>query len=163
LVVDLTGETDPSGFSQRLDARSDVHPVTEDVAVPVNDVSKVNADTQMDGAVKRDRAVALVEGSLDLNSAADSLKGAGEFDEESVSCTLHLAALVLGEQGTKESRVLFEECQSQGFVGLGERRIPDKVRQHDGCKLSSVLVHDLSLLLLRQYGISGVLRQVETG
>jgi hypothetical protein len=84
-----------------------------------------------------------VEGPLDLHSAADGLKGAGKLDEESVSRAFHLATFVLGKQRAKESRVFVEECQSQGFVGLCERCIPDDVRQHDGCKLSSV--HGLPL------------------
>ena len=79
--------------SARPSSRRDVDAVAEDVAVLDDDVADVDADTELDAMVRRQRGIAFGHRRLHLGRATQRVDNAGELDQQAVAGRLDDAAL----------------------------------------------------------------------
>ena len=82
LAIGVLGETDRAGRGDPFQSRGDVDAVAHQIAVGLlDDVAQMNADPELDAALRRQAGVALDEAVLDLDRAAHRVDHAAEFDE----------------------------------------------------------------------------------
>ena len=96
MVVGRAGDADPARLGKRLQARRDVDPVAEEVAVASDHIAEIDADPERHAAVSRQVGVAALERALNRNGASDRLHGAHEFDHDAVAGRVEDAALMFG-------------------------------------------------------------------
>ncbi len=90
-------DANAAGLGQSLQPRGDVDAVAEDILAVDDDVAEIDADAQVDAAIRRQVGVALGHAALNLDGAAHGIDDAGEFDEQPVARRLDDAALMLGD------------------------------------------------------------------
>ena len=96
----LLGETDRAGLGDAFQARGDVDAVAHQVAVALlDDVAEMNADAELDAALRRQAGVALDEAVLHLDRAAHGVDHAAELDEAAVAGALDDAPVMRGDGG----------------------------------------------------------------
>jgi hypothetical protein len=91
------GHANASGLGQTFQPSRDVHPITEDVVVPHNDVALVNADTELDAIVARCSGISLIHPVLPLGRTPQCINHTGEFDQQPITGRFDDAAPVFGD------------------------------------------------------------------
>ena len=75
----------PAGRRKALDARGDVHPITEEIAIVGDDVAEVDANTEIHPLGFGQGLVKLAQLVLDLDRAPGSFDRACEFGNDAVA------------------------------------------------------------------------------
>jgi hypothetical protein len=76
-------------FGESLQARGNIHSITEHVVLVEYHVSKINPDAIFNAAVHRTRAFALHHCGLDVDGALHGVLNGGKFHQYSVACSLY--------------------------------------------------------------------------
>src|SRR5207248_6443551 len=95
----VVGEADAAGLGKRFDARRHVHAVAENIAGIQDDVAEVDADAELDAALRRQAFVALGHAALDVKRAAQRVDHAAELRQQAVAGVLDDASAVPGDAG----------------------------------------------------------------
>ena len=87
--VGVLGKADRARLRNAFEPRGDVDPVAHQIAVALlDDVAEMDADAELDAALRRQAGVALDEAVLHLDRAAHGVDHAAELDEAAVPCAL---------------------------------------------------------------------------
>jgi len=97
VVMHRIGDEHPAGIGERLDARGDVDAVAIEIVALDDHVAEIDADAQLDAAVRPDSSVPLGHRLLHRDRAAHRVDDAGELDEEAVAGGLDDAPPVFGD------------------------------------------------------------------
>ncbi len=81
ILLHARGHTDAAGLGQCFEPCSDVHPVTEDVAILDHNIAHIDADPELDARVRRYCRVALGHAGLHFSRAAQRIDHAAELDQ----------------------------------------------------------------------------------
>src|SRR2546426_1080272 len=109
MIVHLLREADPARLSQRLNPCRDVDTVAIDIAAPVDHVTQVNADLELDPARRGGDCVPLGEGALNLNGTLRRLERAVELDQERIADGLDLGAVETWKDRAQQTTVFLEQ------------------------------------------------------
>jgi hypothetical protein len=97
LVVNRIGDEHPAGIGQGFDPRRDVDAVAIEVVALDDHVAEIDADAQLDAAVRRDADVPLGHRLLDFDRAAHRIDDAGKLDQQTVAGGLDDTTVMLGD------------------------------------------------------------------
>jgi hypothetical protein len=146
LLVDGAGDADAARLGELLDARGNVHPIAEHVAVLDDDVADIDAESEQDLAVRRHVGVAPGHALLDLDGAGRGIHQAGELDQHPVAGGLDDSAAVPGDRRVDELDPMRPEArQGAGLVKLHQPAVTHHVageNRHQPA-LDTNLVHDI--------------------
>ena len=133
LPVGVLGKADCARLADTLQPRGDVDAVAHQIAVALlDDVAEMNADAELDAALRRQPGVALDKAVLDLDRAAHRVDHAAEFDEASVAGALDDATMMHSDG--RIDQVAAQRAKSGEraiLVGAGEPAVADDVRDQD--------------------------------
>jgi hypothetical protein len=87
----------PPGSARPFQPRRDIHPVTEDVVGLRNDVTLMNADTELNAIVARCSGISLIHPVLPPSRATQCINDTGKFDQQAITGSLHDATPVFGD------------------------------------------------------------------
>jgi hypothetical protein len=93
LVAHHTADTDPTRLGHRFEPRGNVDAVAEDVVAVDDDVAEIDADAEVDTALRRLGMVG--HRRLPLGRTLDGVDDTGELDEQAVAGGLHDTPMVL--------------------------------------------------------------------
>src|SRR5262249_25518208 len=102
-----------------------------DIVVPMDDVSQVHADADLNRPLGGSSGVPLAQGLLDLDRAASRFQSTGELDQESIAERLDLPAAVAAENRAQQSIVLVKQFEGLGLVPLVNGDGAADVGEHD--------------------------------
>src|SRR6202022_2455790 len=97
LVMDRVGDEDAAGIGERFDPGGDVDAVAIKIVALDDHVAEIDADAQLDAAVRRDVAVALAYRLLHRDCAAHRVDDARKLHQQAVAGGLDEAAVMLGD------------------------------------------------------------------
>ena len=137
LLVRRPRQTNPARLAHALEPRGDIDAVAHQVAVALlDDVAQMNADAELDAALRRQAGVAFDEAALHLDGAAHSVDHATELDQASVAGALDDAPAMRGDGGIDQIAAKPPEARQRAIlVGAGEPAIADHVRDQDRSNL----------------------------
>ena len=140
LPVGVLGETDGAGFGDAFQSRGNVDAVAHQVAVALLDhIAEVDADPELDAALRGKTGIALDHTVLHLDGAAHGIDDASELDEDAVAGALHCAAMMRGDGGIEQiAPQPAQPSQCPVLVGTGEPAVSDYIRRKDGCEFPSL-------------------------
>src|ERR1700722_7745825 len=99
LSVSVLRQADCSGLRYAFETRGDIDAVTHQVSVALFDhVSEMNADPELNAALRRQAGVALQESVLQLDRAAYCVDHATKFDNEAVARALDYTSSMDGDR-----------------------------------------------------------------
>jgi hypothetical protein len=131
-------DADPAGLSQAFEARGNIDPVTENVAVLDDDIALVDADPQINAALGRERSVSLRHLRLYFSGAVRSIDGAGEFGQEAVARGLDHAPVMGGDGRIDQFGADGSEAPERALlVGADQPRVPGYIRGENGGKAAA--------------------------
>jgi len=90
----------------------------------------VDPDPDLDG-LDPALGVTVVEAALDVDRALERPQRAVELHQEAVAGGLDLPAPVGGQEGPDHVRLVAEQVEGAGLIGLGRCGVPDRVGEHD--------------------------------
>jgi hypothetical protein len=98
LPVGVFRETDRAGLGDPLQSRGNIDAIAHQVAVTLlNDVANMNANAELNAALRRKASVALDHAVLHFDGTTHGVNYAAELDESAVACALHDAAMMNGD------------------------------------------------------------------
>ena len=122
----------PPGSASAFEPRRDVDPVAKDVVVLDDDVAEVNADAELDPAVRGAAALRSAIAALHLDRAAHRIDDAGEFHQQAVAGGLDDAATVFGDLGIDQlAPVRFQPCERPFLVRTHQPRVAGHIGGED--------------------------------
>jgi hypothetical protein len=102
VVINRIGDEHPAGIGQGFDPRSDVDPIAINVIGLDDDVAEIDADAQLDAAVRADTRVPFGHRLLHHDRAADRIDNAGKLHQHAVAGGLDDATAVFGDLRIEE-------------------------------------------------------------
>jgi hypothetical protein len=99
LPLGVIGEANATGLGHALEARRHIHAIAEDVSAVENDVTDVDADSELDALVGREILVAFGHAALNVECATQRVHDAAELDQHAVTGGVDHPPAVLGNAG----------------------------------------------------------------
>ena len=156
LAIGVFREANAARLANAFETRGDIDAVAHQVAVGLLDhVAQMDADTELDAALRRQARVALDHAVLHLDRAAHGVDHAAELDEDAVAGPLDDAPVMRGDGGVDE--VAAQPSQTrQGaiLVRAREPAVADDIRDQDRRDLPG-LAHSSGSPALRRPSNSG--------
>src|SRR5262249_31950073 len=135
ILLDPSRHADASRLRNALQASSDVHAITKDVATLDDHVALVDTNPELDALVRGHLGVPLSHPALNLDSAAEGVHDTRELHEHTVAGGLHDPTTVLGDLGVYESAAMgLELGERPFFVSAHEAAVSGHVSGQDRCK-----------------------------
>ncbi len=98
LTISVVGEADRARLANAFEPCRDVDPVAHEIAVALlDDVAEMNADAELDTALRRQAGVAFDHAVLHLDGATRGVDHAAELDENAVAGALDDAPMMDGD------------------------------------------------------------------
>ena len=98
LPIGVLGEADRAGLGDALQPRGDIDAVAHQIAVGLlDDVAEMDADAELDAALRRQAGIAFDHAVLHLDRAAHGVDHAAELDEAAVAGALDDAPVMHGD------------------------------------------------------------------
>jgi hypothetical protein len=116
VIVNGVGDKHSTGIGQDLDPRGDVDTVAIEVVALDDHIAEIDADAQLNAALRRDARVPLGHRLLHLERAAHRIDDAGKFHQHTVAGSLDDAAMVLGDFGINELAAQRFEAFERAFL-----------------------------------------------
>ena len=140
LAIGVLGKADRAGRGDALQPRGDIDAVAHQVAVALlDDVAEMDADAELDAALRRHAGIALDHAVLHLDGAAHGVDHAAELDEAAVAGALDDATMMHGDRGIDQIAAQRPQPrQGAILVRAGEPAVADDVRRQDCSKLSGL-------------------------
>ena len=142
LSVGILRDADPAGLTDAFEPRGDVDAVAHQVAVALLDhVAEVDADPELDAAIRRHAGIAFAHGVLHLDRAAHRVDDAAELDQRPVSGALDHAPMMHGNRRVDQIAAQRPQPRQRAvLVCSGEPAVADHVGDQDRRDLAG-LVH----------------------
>ena len=133
LSVGILRDADPAGLTDAFEPRGDVDAVAHQVAVALLDhVAEVDADPELDAAIRRHAGIAFAHGVLHLDRAAHRVDDAAELDQRPVSGALDHAPMMHGNRRVDQIAAQRPQPRQRAvLVCSGEPAVADDVRDQD--------------------------------
>ena len=133
ILLDPRRHADTAGIRQSFETRGHVDAVAENVAILDDDVADIDADPELDPAVRRHIRVALGHAALDVDGAADGIDDGCEFGQQPVPRRLHQASAILGDPGIEQGRPVVPQSADRAFlVGAHQPAVAGHIGGQDG-------------------------------
>jgi hypothetical protein len=130
--MDGIGDEHPAGIGQGFDPCRDVNTVAVEIVSLDDHVAEIDADAQLDAALRRDTRVPLGHHLLHLDRAAHRIDNAGKFHQQAVAGGLDDAAAVLVDQRIDQfSSVALESGERSFLINAHQPRISDDIGAED--------------------------------
>ena len=126
----------PPGSARTLEARGDVHAITEQVAALDHHVADMHADAELEPPVGGQVPIGSGEPRLCLDGALDGFYGAGELGEDAIASGVGDPTAVLGNKTIHGLAAGGQKVQSPDLVRTHEPGIAGHVRREDGSELA---------------------------
>ena len=144
MPISVFRKADRAGRGETFQSRGDINAIAHQVAVALLDhIAKMNADPELDAALRRKAGVAFDHAILHLDGTAHSVDHATKLHETSVAGALHHASVMYSDgrinQITPE-RPQTGQCPI--LVESGKPAVSDYISCHDRRELSG-LGHDV--------------------
>jgi hypothetical protein len=120
------------GSAMPSKTRGDIHTITVDARLVVDDIAEVDADAEPHVAIRFDRSVAVSHGLLDGDRTLDSVHNAAELGEDAVSGRVDDATAMLRDHWKQDRLVPLQVADGAGFVRSHERAVAGDVGGQDG-------------------------------
>jgi len=132
VLLNTRGDADAAGFGEAFQARGDIDPVAEDVAILDDDVALVNPYAEVDAALRRERGVSLRHLRLNFADAAQRIDSAGEPGQQPVAGGLDDAAVIGGDRRINQlSADRPEPLQRALLISANQPRVSRHIRGKD--------------------------------
>ncbi len=140
LTVGVLGETDRPGGADTFEPRGNVDAVAHQIAVGLlDDIAKVDADSEFDAALGRHAGVAFDEAVLHLDRAPHRVDDAAELDEAAVPGALDDAPAMRGDGGINQVAAQAPQAREGPIlIRPGEPAVADHVGHQDCGELSGL-------------------------
>jgi len=126
------GDEHPAGIGERFDPGGDVDAVAVEVIALDDDIAEIDADAQLDAAVRADAGVAFGHRLLHRDGAAHRVDDAGKFHQQAVAGGLDDATAVFGNLRIEElAAQRFEAFVSALLIGAHQPRIAGDIGGKD--------------------------------
>jgi hypothetical protein len=133
ILLDPRRHADAAGVRQSFETRGHVDAVAKNVAILDDNVADIDADPELDPAVRRHIGVALGHSALDVHGAADGIDDAGEFGQQLVARCLYQASAILGDLGIEQGRPVDPQLADCDFlVGAHNPAVTGNIGRQDG-------------------------------
>ena len=134
LAIGVFGEADGAGHGDALEPRCDIDAVAHQVTVALlDDIAEMDADAELDPAIRRQAGIALDHAILHLDGAAHGVDDAAELHQRPVAGALHDASLVHGDGGIDQVAAQRPQpCQSPILVRACQPAVADDIGGQDG-------------------------------
>ena len=116
ILLDPRRHADTARVRQSFQTSGHVHAVAENVAILDDDVADIDADAELDPAVRRHFRIALGHSALDVDGAAHGIDDAGELGQQPVARRLHQASAILGDLGIEQGRPVVPQLADRAFL-----------------------------------------------
>src|SRR5262249_54027377 len=116
LTVGVVGNANAARLRDVFEPSSDVDAVAENVTVLNDNVTDVDADTELDALVGSHSRVALGHTALQLDGAPDGIHGANELDQNPVASTFDDASAMFGDIGFEKFAPVCVEARKRAFL-----------------------------------------------
>ena len=147
LPIGVLRQADRSGLRDSLETRGDIDAVAHQVSIALFDhVAEMNADPELNAALRRQAGVALQESMLQLDRAAYCVDHAAKFDDEAVARALDHSSSMDGDR--RLDQVAPQRAQTRQdpiLVGARQPRVADDIR-HENRRQFARLSHRLNSL-----------------
>src|SRR6516162_7528683 len=135
VLVDARRNADAARLGQDFETRRHVDTIAKDVAVLDDDVADIDADAELDPAVRRQRGVALDHCRLYLGRATQRVDDAGELDQEAIAGGLDDAPLMAGDPRIDDFGAQHLQPGKRRFLGgFDQARIAGDIGREDRCE-----------------------------
>jgi hypothetical protein len=94
---------DPTRLGKSLQARCNIDAISENVVAVDDDVTDIDANTELDPTILRDGIVALGHAPLDFYGAAHGINGTDKLDEDAITGAFDNPTVVLSNLEIDES------------------------------------------------------------
>ena len=133
MPIGVFGKADRAGLGDTFQSRGNVDAVAHQVAVALLDhIAQMDADAELDAALRRDAGVALHHAVLNLDGAAHGVDDAAELNEAPVAGALHYASVMRGDGGIDQiAPQRPKPRQGAILVRAGEPAVSDHIRDKD--------------------------------
>jgi hypothetical protein len=136
LVEHRAADQDAAGLGQRLQPRSDVDALAEQVAAVDHHVAEIEPDAELHPPVGGQLPVALLQLALDLDRALHRLDDAGELRQQAVAGGVDHAPVVAGDEAGHGVPVLAQRGQGRRLVGFHQPAVAGDVGAEDRGQLA---------------------------
>src|SRR5258705_10716563 len=122
LIVNSTRDRNASRHSNAFEPRCNIDAIAEDIVVVDDDVSKMDADAELDPLGLGYLRVLVSHAALNFDGASRCIDGTGKFDQQTVAGGLDDAAAMFGDCGVdKRSSESLQLRQRAFLVGTIKR------------------------------------------
>src|SRR5262245_7501758 len=139
MSVSVIGDADATRFSNRLQPRGDIHAIAVDPSLVIDDVTEVDADTELHAPIRRDIGIPLSSDLLNGDRALNRIHHTTELSKDTVTGGGNDASTVVGNHRQNHSLVAFEVPDRTRFVSAHKGTVPRDVGGEDGGQLPGSL------------------------
>jgi hypothetical protein len=134
LPVGIVGHADAAGLGDTFEPRRNVDAVAVNIAFLDDDVANMDADSEFDALVLRQRCVTLDHTVLNFNSTPCGVDGACELDQDTIAGSLDDATAMIRDLGFQEfASMSIDPGQRTFFVGSHQSAVTgDVARKNSG-------------------------------
>ena len=132
MLVDRARDADATRRRKRLETRSDVHAIPEQVVGLDHHVAYVDANAEFQPAVCGNALIRLGKPLLCLHRALNGIHGARELGEHAVACGVGDPAAVLRDEAIQDLAARREKTKCPDLVRPHQAGIAGHVGRHDG-------------------------------
>jgi hypothetical protein len=132
IFLNARRDTDAARFGQCFQPCSDIHAITEGIAVFDHNVALMNANAVLDAPVSRDGRIALAHPALHCVGATKCINDTAELDQQSVARRFEEPAVMRGNRRINQVASGCPQCCESAFLVLTHQpRIARHIGGHD--------------------------------
>jgi len=121
-----------------LQSRGHIDPITQDIAVLLNDVTQMNADADVNLFALIFLGVVSAKLRLDTLGTLHSVNDRGEVHQEAITHSLDDCPMIVSDRLLDDLIVDSEHPQRAGFIGAHLAAEAHEVGEHDGGQLTGL-------------------------
>src|SRR5215472_9658043 len=111
LVVNAAGYADAAGFCRRLEARSNINTIAQQICSLHHYVADIGADTELDTPSLRKLVVQGSQCRLDFGGAAHGFDGAWEFGQDGIAGRIENSTMMVRNNVFEHLTMATEGCE----------------------------------------------------
>ena len=131
LIIDGLRDADGAGLGERLEPGGDVDAIAEDVVAVDDDVAEIDADPQLETALRRDRIVDRPRRPLHLDGAVQRIDDARKIRQQAVACRADDPPAMCCDQRVDGAAELAERLMRPCLILAHQPAETDHIRMQD--------------------------------